>query len=418
MKPSDLLKNIGTKRRPSSGRTEAARSSGSTRLLPSRRTVFPTLYAARSGSRRTGSLDITFLVLVLIILTIGLVMLFSASYAFAYYNYGDSFYHIKRQALWAVLGVVAMIIISHINYRILFRLAVPLLAGSTFLLILALILPARRGRYHRWIDIGPGFQPSEIAKFAIIVMFAVMIVRYGKKRMATFRYGVAPFMVILGVTAGLIVIEPHLSATIIVIGLGLLMMFIGGTKWRWFALGGAAIVAILVMLLLFTDILSHAWTRLEGWLDPFSDVQNTTFQTAQSLMAIGSGGLMGLGLGGSRQKYLYVPEPQNDFIFAIVCEELGFIGAVIIILLFALLIWRGFLIAMRCNDQFGSLLAIGLVLQLALQVFLNIAVVTNTIPNTGIGLPFFSYGGTSMLMTMGQMGLILSVSRYSSLEKS
>ena len=358
------------------------------------------------------------MVLVFVMLIIGLLMLFSASYAFAFYNYGDSFYHIKRQLLFAVAGSIAMLIISRIDYHILHKLVAPIFIVTVVMLVVVLILPATRGDFHRWFDLGPfGFQPSEVAKFALILAYAHLISVYSKQ-MKTFRYGVLPFMIILGILAGLIIIEPHLAATILIVGIALLMMLIGGTGLKWFAMGGIAIAGILVCMLLFTDVLSHAMPRLEGWLDPFSDAQNTTFQTVQSLYAIGSGGLMGLGLGQSRQKYLYVPEPQNDFIFSIVCEELGFIGALLIILLFALLIWRGFVIAMRCRDKFGSMLACGLTIQLGLQVLLNIAVVTNTVPNTGISLPFFSYGGTSMMMVMAQMGLILSVSRYSAVEKT
>ena len=215
--------------------------------------------------------------------------------------------------------------------------------------------------------------------------------------------------------------EPHLSGTVLILSLGAVMMFIGGTDVRWFIAGGivavAGIAAVIIEPDLLTALAHYAGERIEIWLDPFSDPIDAGFQTVQSLYAIGSGGLMGAGIGASRQKYLYLPEPYNDFIFAIVCEELGFVGAVVIIGIFVLLIWRGFVIATRCPDRFGSLVAAGLTAQVGLQTLLNIAVVTNTLPNTGISLPFFSYGGTSLVMLLGEMGVILSISRKTPIEK-
>ncbi len=231
--------------------------------------------------------------------------------------------------------------------------------------------------------------------------------------MGTFRYGVLPYMLILGATDALLLWEPHISATVILTLIACVLLFIGGIKLRWFGVAFGAIGAGVAYLVLFTDDFSYANERLAGWLDPLS-----TWQTRQSLYAIGSGGLLGLGLGQSRQKYLYLPEPQNDFIFAIVCEELGFIGALIIIILFAMLVWRGISISLRAMDKFGMLLGIGIILQVGFQVILNIAVVTNTIPNTGISLPFFSYGGTSLVVLLAEMGILLSISRTSSIEKT
>ncbi|MBQ4101172.1 MAG: FtsW/RodA/SpoVE family cell cycle protein, partial [Oscillospiraceae bacterium] len=200
--------------------------------------------------------------------------------------------------------------------------------------------------------------------------------------------------------------------------IGAIMMLIGGSKLRWFALAGGSALGAGIAVLLALDKFDYAMSRIEHWRDPFGDVQNATWQTVQSLYAIGSGGVIGLGAGNSRQKYLYVPEPQNDFIFSILCEEGGFIGALVVIILFSALIWRGFVIAVRCPDRFGSLVAMGLTLQVGLQAIINIAVVTNTLPNTGISLPFFSYGGTSLLMLLGEMGIILAVSRYSVVKKN
>ena len=366
--------------------------------------------------RKSGQMDTTFLVLVLVLVIFGLVMLFSASYAFAYYNYGNSFHFILRQGIFAVGGVTMMLAISKIDYHIYEKFSYILIGLSVVLLIVVLFMePLNNAR--RWINLGfTTFQPSEVAKFAVIVLFAHLInVNY--KRLQTFRYGVLPFMAVLAVICGLMVLEPHLSGTILIVTIGFTMMFIGGTGTKWFVMGGVAIVGALAFLLLFTPLLEHAIPRLEMWQNPFIDKQGDGWQTVQSLLAIGSGGVFGLGLGNSRQKHLYVPEPHNDFIFSILCEELGLVGGLIVIILFILLVVRGFAIAMKSKDKFGSMLALGLTFQVGLQALLNIAVVTNTVPNTGISLPFFSYGGTSLLMLLGEMGIVLSVSRHANIEK-
>ena len=366
--------------------------------------------------RKSGQMDTTFLVLVLVLVIFGLVMLFSASYAFAYYNYGNSFHFILRQGIFAVGGVTMMLAISKIDYHIYEKFSYILIGLSVVLLIVVLFMePLNNAR--RWINLGfTTFQPSEVAKFAVIVLFAHLInVNY--KRLQTFRYGVLPFMAVLAVICGLMVLEPHLSGTILIVTIGFTMMFIGGTGTKWFVMGGVAIVGALAFLLLFTPLLEHAIPRLEMWQNPFIDKQGDGWQTVQSLLAIGSGGVFGLGLGNSRQKHLYVPEPHNDFIFSILCEELGLVGGLIVIILFILLVVRGFAIAMKAKDKFGSMLALGLTFQVGLQALLNIAVVTNTVPNTGISLPFFSYGGTSLLMLLGEMGIVLSVSRHANIEK-
>lgn len=366
--------------------------------------------------RKSGQMDTTFLVLVLVLVVFGLVMLFSASYAFAYYNYGNSFHFILRQGIFAVGGVTMMLAISKIDYHIYEKFSYILIGLSVVLLIVVLFMePLNNAR--RWINLGfTTFQPSEVAKFAVIVLFAHLInVNY--KRLQTFRYGVLPFMAVLAVICGLMVLEPHLSGTILIVTIGFTMMFVGGTGTKWFVMGGVAIVGALALLLLFTPLLEHAIPRLEMWQNPFIDKQGDGWQTVQSLLAIGSGGVFGLGLGNSRQKHLYVPEPHNDFIFSILCEELGLVGGLIVIILFILLVVRGFAIAMKAKDKFGSMLALGLTFQVGLQALLNIAVVTNTVPNTGISLPFFSYGGTSLLMLLGEMGIVLSVSRHANIEK-
>lgn len=367
------------------------------------------LFSVRSG------VDLPFLLLVLVLVIIGLIMMFSASYYYSYYNYGSSFYFIIRQGIFAIMGVALMFAISFIDYHVLHKLSIPILGLSWLMLIIVLFLPRVQG-VHRWIDIGPfGFQPSEIAKFALVLWFAHYISRNFHK-MKSIKYGVLPSIFVLGVTALLVVIEPHFSATIILILLAGSMMFIGGVQKRWFGFALILLGIAALCLLLFTD--SYAGGRVSGWLDPFStEMWQDTWQTRNSLYAIGSGGFFGLGLGQSHQKYLWLPEPQNDFIFAIVCEELGFIGALAIIALFVLLVWRGIKISLRAKDKFGTLLGVGLSLQVGIQAALNIMVVTNTIPNTGISLPFFSYGGTSLIILLAQMGVVLSISRSSSIQK-
>ncbi|MBQ8670467.1 MAG: putative lipid II flippase FtsW [Oscillospiraceae bacterium] len=361
-------------------------------------------------------MDSSFLVLVLIVLTCGLVMMFSASYAYAYYYFDNSFHFITRQLFFAVLGVFVMMVVSFVDYHVLHRFVVPVMAVTVVLLVVVLFMP-EINYVHRWINLGfTTFQPSEFAKFSVVLSFAHLIsVNYS--RMKTFKYGILPFALILGLFAVLLMLEPHLSATVLICLIGAVMMFVGGSNLKWFALVAAVGVAGLALAAMNEDIIAYATSRFAYWLDPFSDPQGKGYQTLQSLYAIASGGLLGLGIGQSRQKYLYLPEPQNDFVFAVVCEELGFVGAVFIILLFALLIWRGFAIAAKARDRFGSMLAVGLTTQLGLQVILNIAVVTNTIPNTGISMPFFSYGGTALVMLLAQMGVVLSVSRQSSLPK-
>ena len=371
-------------------------------------------------------LDMPLLIFILVLLAIGLVMLFSASYAYSYYYYGNSYFFISRQAAFAVFGVVAMLVISTFDYHHFHKLAVVIFCIAVFLLVFLLVcryahiesIARREGDATRWLDFGiVSFQPSEIAKFGLIVLFAHMISQ-NLDKMDTFRYGVVPYVFIMGLVAALIFLESHLSATLIILMLGAILMFVGGTKPRWFIIGGIVLAVGLTLLLLTKG--GYQMNRITIWLDPFSAEldRDLTHQTRQSLYAIGSGGLLGVGLGQSRQKYLYLPEPQNDFIFAIVCEELGMVGALVIIVLFALLIWRGVYISIHAKDKFGMLLGLGITFQVGLQAVLNICVVTNTIPNTGISLPFFSYGGTALLMLLGEMGILLNISRSSNIEKT
>lgn len=368
------------------------------------------------GGRVRGGIDLTFLVLVLLLLVIGLVMMFSASYAYAYYYMNNSYHYIIRQAIWAVAGVAAMFGAAMVDYHVWHKLAWPLVLAALALLVAVYAMPAINDA-HRWIFIGgQTFQPSELAKFALVLVFA-HIISLNSDRMGSFQYGVMPFLVITGVFAVLIVFEPHLSATVLVVALAGVMMFVGGARLKWFGFAGLMAAGGVGVIMAVPKLNARAMQRIAVWRNPFIDPQKDGFQTIQSLYAIGSGGLWGSGIGNSRQKYLFLPEPQNDFVFSVVCEELGFIGAVLIILLFALLICRGFMIAVKARDRFGTMLCVGLVAQVGLQVLLNIAVVTNTIPATGISLPFFSYGGTSLLMLLGEMGIVLSISRQTTMEK-
>lgn len=373
------------------------------------------LFSVRSG------MDMPFFFLVLTLLVIGIVMMFSASYAFAYYTTDSSYYFLIRQSIFALIGVGIMIGISFVDYHILHRFAIIVLGIAYSLLIIVLFLPAVNG-VHRWIGLGLfSIQPSEILKFAVILFYAHWASVYFEK-MDTLKYGVLPALVV-GVPAFLLLaLEPHFSCIVIVALLFAVMMWISGVKVRWFVIGIALVVAVFGIMYV-TDSLQYAMERLDGWgmaleEDLSVDMQNTVWQTMNSLYAIGSGGLTGLGLGQSREKYLYLPEPQNDFVFAVVVEELGLIGGIIILAFFGLFVWRGIMISLRAKDRFGMFLGVGLVSQIGLQVVLNILVITDTLPNTGISLPFFSYGGTSLVMLLAQMGVVLSISRSSNINKT
>ena len=357
-------------------------------------------------------MDLPFLILVLTLVGFGLVMLASASSAVALYRRGDAWAYLRPQLLYAALGLCGMGLASRVDYHIFHKLAWPVLGLSLVMLTAVLFMPEYNG-CKRWLVI-PGLgtlQPSEIAKFAVVLVFA-HIIALNHDRMKDFSVGVLPFALVLGVVAALMLLEPHLSGTVLILGIGAVLMFVGGTGLRWFLLAGAGgIGAVAAAVAVMPDLVPYAADRLRSWLDPFADPLGDGHQTIQSLYAIGSGGAAGLGLGSSRQKHLFVPEPQNDFIFSIVCEELGLIGATLIMAIFALLIIRGYWIALHARDRFGSLLVVGITTQIALQVFLNIAVVTNLVPNTGISLPFFSFGGTALAIQLAEMGVVLSVSR-------
>ena len=355
-----------------------------------------------------GLLDVPFLALTVLLVIIGVVMMFSASYARAYAEKNNATYFFARQAIFAIFGIGMMLFVSRVNYQIWRGASFIVLAVSIVFLMLVPIIGTEEGGAKRWIWIGfTSFQPSELTKLAIVMSFASLMSTY-REKMQTFRYGVAPFAAILLIVCALLALERHFSGILIILAIGASMMFLGGVQLRWFAIGGAAVA---VFAVIYLTTMGYASDRVTAWRDPMSDPSDTGYQILQSLYAIGSGGLMGLGFGRSRQKYLYLPEEHNDYIFPIVCEELGFVGALVIILLFILLIVRGYWIAMHARDRFGALMAAGLTTHMALQTFLNIGVVTNFLPATGISLPFFSYGGTALLLQLFEMGLILAVSR-------
>ncbi|MCI9609495.1 MAG: putative lipid II flippase FtsW [Oscillibacter sp.] len=360
-------------------------------------------------------MDLPFCLLVLLLMSIGLVMLLSASFPSAYYNTrnNDPTYWFVRQGVFAVMGVAGMLFIGKINYRRFRGIAKSLLYVSIFLLVFVAIpgnpVAVTVKGATRWIGVGElfNFQPSEIAKMAIVIYFSDSISKK-KDLMRSFRYGILPYAAILLATAGLVAIEPHLSGAILILGVGAALMLVGGINWAWVfgALGAAA-----GMLYFALFVVGYNTSRIQYWLNPWADMKDKGYQLSQSLITIGSGGLLGVGLGKSRQKFLFLPEEHNDFIFAIICEELGLIGATIIMILFAALILRGYWIALHARDRFGSLLVIGVITLIAMQTFLNIGVVTGLLPTTGISLPFFSYGGTALSIQLAEMGVVLSVSR-------
>lgn len=364
-----------------------------------------------------GGFDVTFFAAVLALMTIGLVMLFSASYPYAYQKYnGDSYYFFKRQLIFAVLGVIVMIVVSKINYKWVKIIEKPLFVVTIFLLVLVLFyhvnLDDRSEDFKRWIPLGPiTLQPSDIAKFSLVLTLSAYIGKY-RKYMHRLTYGVLFPGLIIGLFCVLIYLENHLSCTVLMFMIGITLMFCGGTRWQWFVGGLCVVGAVAFVIIKNPDVLpSYQADRIRAWTDKTFQPLGLRWQTNNSLYAIGSGGFFGVGLGNSKQKYLYVSEPQNDFIFSIVCEELGFLGAIVILALFALLFWRGIKIAQRCDDKYAALVVIGIVSQVAIQTLFNVLVVTDTFPNTGIALPFFSYGGTALLMLCFEMGVVLSVSR-------
>ena len=388
----------------------------------------------REGSQKmsSGPLDLPFLALTLLLVAIGLIMVLSASYPSAYYDIEGvtnhrATYYFTKQAAFALMGIGCMFLVSKFDYQHWRRYAWVLLVVSFVLLLLVRVpgLGVTVNGATRWLKYPIRFQPSEVAKLGVILYFSarlsqrqeVVRKRYSARtlqgRILNFfqRIGLLeliPYGLILLVVVGLLYLEPHMSATILILVVGAAILFAAGISVGWFLLAGGAMAGLLTIIINATDYMTQ---RIQLWHNPWIEPLNGGYQAIQSLLAIGSGGLLGLGLGNSRQKFLYLPEEHNDFIFSVVCEELGYIGAVLILLLFALLIIRGYWLALHAKDRFGSLIIVGVTTLLAFQVFLNVAVVSNLFPVTGISLPFFSYGGTALMIQLAEMGIVLSVSR-------
>ncbi len=367
-----------------------------------------------------GGVDMYFLFIVIALCVFGAVMSYSASSVHASQTYGDSAYYVKRHLIYlliAAVGTTPFVIKARPWFWRFFGVGSYALSVVMLLLVLVMGVSFNSGAT-RWLVIGPiSVQPSEIAKMAVVLCIALIMSKYEKqiqnrqKFGGQFRYGVLFPMATFGLICGLVMLEKHLSGIIIIGLVGLATMFIGGTDKKWFLyLFTAGAVAVVVVLL----VSDYAMLRVSTWININNvDPLGSAWQTLQGLNAIGSGGFFGRGLGNSQQKYGYVSQPQNDFIFTIICEELGFVGALVVVLLFGLLIWRGFRIASKAPDKFSSIVVYGLMTKVALQTILNIAVVTNSIPNTGISLPFFSSGGTSLILQIFEMGIVLSISRFS-----
>ncbi|MBR2634207.1 MAG: putative lipid II flippase FtsW [Clostridia bacterium] len=377
-------------------------------------------HRSRAIRRLRSGIDWPFAILVMVLVCIGTTFVFSSSYAYAKHNYGDSYFFIRKQIGWVLCAIVIIYLVARFgDYLILKRFSVPIFLVSYLLLWCVFFFGEDANGAKRWIFVGPiSVQPSEIVKFSVILLissYLVWLETKGRDLIRTVRYGILPFVALVLLIGFPLYKQPHLSAMIIIFALIYILMYLGGVKsailGSGIGIGGAAMVA----LMLFT---SHGQKRIQAWLHPELDPTGDSWQPLQSLNAIGSGGLWGVGLGQSKQKHLYLPEPQNDYIFAIICEEMGFVFAVLIIALFVLLIWRGFLIARNAPSKFSSLLVMGIMVQVGVQVFLNIGVVTGALPATGVALPFFSYGGSSLLILMAEMGVVLNVSRYSYSEKT
>jgi len=365
---------------------------------------------------RRSSIDFGLFLTVLILLSLGLIMVLSASMPTAYNTNNDVYYIFKRQLLFAAVGFVGMFVAANIDYRLMGKFS-PLFLIVSIVLLILVIIPGigfeSKGTY-RWFKFGIfQFQPSEAAKLSIILFFSYSLSKR-KDPLQSFFKGMMPYLLLLGLFAVLLLLEPHLSCTMIILSVAAIIMFIAGAKIRYFVILAVPAVAALGTVVAFVPYMR---ARVLSFINPWNDLQGDGWQAVQSLYAIGSGGLFGRGLGRSMQKFLYIPEPHNDFIFSVLAEELGFIGVLAVLLLFLIFIWRGLKIAMYAQDTFGSLVATGITAQIAVQSLLNIAVVTSSVPPTGVSLPFFSYGGTALVLLMFEIGILLNISRYGNNER-
>lgn len=359
--------------------------------------------------------DFPLFIIVLILLVFGIVMMFSASYAKSYSKYdGNSYYFATRQIEFVVGGIIVMLVASITNYHFFYNNKVLFISflGGIGLLIAVLLVGDIRNGAQRWLDLGfIDFQPSDVMKFVIIIVFAALVSR-NTERMKDWKF-ILFLTIILGIVLVLMYKQPHLSGMIIMAIIAATIVFVGGLKESHTAVAIVLGIIAIIGIIKFSD--GYFDDRFIGFNDPFADTGDKTFQTYQSLLTIGSGGFFGVGLGNSRQKY-FLPEPHNDFVFSIICEELGFVGAITVIILFLIFIFRGFYIASKATDKFGMLVAAGITVQIGIQALMNIAVVSNAMPNTGISLPFFSYGGTALIMQLAEVGVLLNISRQSAIE--
>ena len=392
--------------------------------LPQKAERKPSEYTLQTGNVK-GSVDVPFLLITAALVLFGCVMIYSASFVFAQKHHNSSTYFIVRHVIFLVMAVAfTFVVVKFCTPRFWYDFSY-IFYGISIVLLLLVLTPLGtdlNSGARRWIDLKViTLQPSELAKLALVLTLARFMTTHEKQVMTPhkfagdFKYGVLfPGLMIAGV-GGLVALEKHISALAIIGMLGISLMFLGGTRIKWLASLAGVLAFAACMLIIFFP---YAFARVDTWLNiEEADPLGSAWQTLQGLMAIGSGGLFGKGLGNSQQKYGFVSQPQNDFIFTIICEEFGFIGAILVIGLFIAFVWRGFHIARHAPDKCSSLIVYGLTFKVALQVILNIAVVTNSMPNTGISLPFFSYGGTSLMLQILEVGIILSISRYASHKK-
>ena len=357
-------------------------------------------------------LDFTLLITVFILLGLGIITVLSASSPTALAETGDSYQYVTKQIISAVIGIILMFAISKIDYRVWQKQYKVIFTITIILLLSVSIIGTESGGAKRWIDLGfTTFQPSEIAKVGVIIFYAAWLTK-NKDKLKSIKEGfLIPILMILPIVGIVLILQNHFSATLVICMLVTILMILAGSRIKYFILIGVPIAALGVAAL-FLAGQGFRMQRLITFFDPWQDAAGDGWQIIQSLYAIGSGGLFGVGLGNSKQKYLYIPEPHNDFIFSVLAEELGFVGCAVVIILFAILIWRGITISMKAPDMFGSLLAAGITSMIAIQVLINIAVVTSSMPVTGMALPFFSYGGTALIIILASVGILLSVSRF------
>lgn len=367
--------------------------------------------APAEGLRRRKGMDGPLLFMVLLLMATGLLALYTASYVYSFYYNNDGMYYLSQQAIFAAVGVFAMLVVSRVNYHIYGFFHKYFFGAVLVLMYLTPFIGQVRKGARRWIGVGDLFtvQTSELMKTAVIISFAYVAANMAVEDLRTFRKGVVPFMEVLAVIAGSMVLQKHLSGTLIIFAIGFIVLFVAGIRiWYFVPVGVVGVVGAIAYIVMN----SYAQERVASWLNPFLDLRDTGWQAAMSHVAIGSGGVWGLGLGQGRHKQLFIPEPANDFVFSAWCEEMGLFGALLIIVMFSYLIYRGFYIARSAKDKFGCLLATGITAKLAIQTLLNLFVVTGIVPVTGASLPFFSYGGTALLVQLGEMGILLNISRF------